>query len=308
MIYKLKESRVYRPFLGGKLLDALRGVQNPTDGHYPERWLGSTVAAQNGAGLAYTTNGKAIRDLYPGEVDVLAKLLDSATRLMIQTHPNDLQAQKYFGYPYGKRECWYILGVRTINNEDPYVLLGFRPGITKEKWQDAHHRQDISAMLGMLNRIPVKPGEVYLIPPNVPHAMGSGVFFAEAQQPSDFTFRTEYTSPAGKMLTEEDLHMGAGFDALFDCFSYEASLPQDYRVQPEGSAIIRDEHFHIHRFKGPAQIKIPRFAIAAVLSGEGHIGNVALAPGDEVFATEEMTIGGTPDILVFAGKADIQSG
>ena len=42
-----------------------------------------------------------------------------------------------------------------------------------------------------LHKIPVKSGDTFFVPGGVPHAMGRGVYFAEVQQPTDITLRTE---------------------------------------------------------------------------------------------------------------------
>lgn len=54
---EMKENRVYRPFLGGKMLDELSGTEPASDGHYPERWICSTTAASDGTGISVTTDG-----------------------------------------------------------------------------------------------------------------------------------------------------------------------------------------------------------------------------------------------------------
>ena len=51
---EMKENRVYRPFLGGKMLDELSGTEPASDGHYPERWICSTTAASDGTGISVT--------------------------------------------------------------------------------------------------------------------------------------------------------------------------------------------------------------------------------------------------------------
>lgn len=59
---EMKENRVYRPFLGGKMLDELSGTEPASDGHYPERWICSTTAASDGTGISVTTDGKLLTE------------------------------------------------------------------------------------------------------------------------------------------------------------------------------------------------------------------------------------------------------
>lgn len=84
-------------------------------------------------------------------------------------------------YPWNERNEW----------REAYVYLGFKEGITKEKWRDLFEKQDVRGMEESLHKILVHPGDTFFIPGGVPHAMGSGVYFAEVQQPTDITLRTE---------------------------------------------------------------------------------------------------------------------
>ena len=40
--------------------------------------------------------------------------------------------QSSFGSDFGKTESWYIIGLREDQEEKPYVLLGFKEGITRK--------------------------------------------------------------------------------------------------------------------------------------------------------------------------------
>ena len=44
--FLLDNPRVWRTYLGGRMLDALHGDSNGEDGHFPEEWILSTVAAR----------------------------------------------------------------------------------------------------------------------------------------------------------------------------------------------------------------------------------------------------------------------
>lgn len=45
--FLLDNPRAWRTYLGGRMLDALHGDSNGEDGHFPEEWILSTVAARN---------------------------------------------------------------------------------------------------------------------------------------------------------------------------------------------------------------------------------------------------------------------
>lgn len=260
---KLQSNRVWRTYLGGKLLDDFQGVENPKDGHFPEEWILSIVSARNsgrehisdeGLGELDTPiqNMVTLKDMitsYPIEMlgkrhvetigdhmGVLAKIIDSSERLAVQVHPNREMAKKLFASEYGKTECWHILDGRTIDGEAPFVYLGFKPGISKEKWKELFELQDIEGMLDCLHKVHVEPGETYLLEGGIPHAIGSGCFLVEIQEPTDLTIRTERTSPSGFQIDDNMCHQGIGFEKMFDCFRYEGYTREEtlrrWRIAP----------------------------------------------------------------------------
>lgn len=274
---KLCRNRVWRTYTGGKLLDRWQNGAEAPDGHFPEEWIASLVAARNpdrapaadkasigapstasaaaesrddgvpeGLSLVESEAGPPIplktlieRDpeamlgsRYAAErsgppVDLLVKVLDSAERLTIQTHPDRETAQRLFGSPFGKTEAWYILATREIEGERPYVLAGFKPGVTRERWEELFASQDIDGMTRALHRFDVTPGQVMLIRGGLPHAIGPGCLLVELQEPTDLTLRVERTTPSGLKLSDASCHQGAGFDGMFDCFHYETSAKEE---------------------------------------------------------------------------------
>lgn len=238
---------VYKPFIGGKLLREFEGIKTKEDNHFSERWICSTTISENNKGLSKTIDGNILKDITTDFPNILVKLIDSKTRLMIQVHPDKRKAQKYFDYPFGKTEAWYILNKR---NDNAHIYLGFKKGITKQKWEDLFIRQDIEGMLNSLHKIPIEINDTFYVPAGVPHAMGEGVFFAEIQEPSDITLRTERISPANEVLSNYDLHHGTKFKILFECFNY-CGLSFEETIKKY--KIIRNQNFIIN--KKPFSIK-----------------------------------------------------
>ncbi|MEW4412296.1 class I mannose-6-phosphate isomerase [Clostridium sp. AN503] len=220
---KVYPERVWRTYLGGKLLDGRLGKTEAGDGHYPEEWILSSVAAvgpdgaEEGICKADWGGEKMPFTALCPNMGVLTKVIDSAERLTIQVHPDRDRAMRYFHSAYGKTECWHILGKR---QKDGCIYLGFRPGITRMIWEECFWRQDIERMLGCLHRIPVKPGETYLIPGGMPHAIGAGCLLLEIQEPTDYTLRTECVTPSGERIDEKLIHQGIGIENMFECFDY----------------------------------------------------------------------------------------
>lgn len=326
--------RIYRLYTGGLLLDEWQGITPAVDGSFPERWIASTVEARNPGeenvtGLSYAImDGQKItlRQLIAQNPEgvlgenhvktfgqnpgVLVKILDSCSRLMIQVHPDKEKAKRYFASDYGKTEAWHILGTREINGQKPYVLLGFQEGITKEKWQACFESQNVDAMLSCLHKIEVQAGETYFITGGVPHAMGSGVFFAEIQEPTDFTLRTERLAPDGKPISDEQMHQGIGFAAMFDCFSYDGkSLEKtlaDCRVAPQVKAKGQNKMISLISYEKTPYFSMEKwelnepytavsngtFCSVAVLSGSGKLlykdGEISLNTAEELFVPAEI--------------------
>lgn len=245
MIYKFKENRVWRAYTGGKRIDAFYGKENRVDLRMPEEWIASTVEAFNpdrpikGEGLSICDDGRVFKEIldknpeqilgkdlsekFGGKLSILVKLLDSAERLVIQCHPTVPFAKENFNSIFGKTECWYMLECE----EDASVYLGFKPGITKEKWIDLFQKQDIDGMLDCLHKFSVKKGDLWFVAGGVPHAIGGGSLMIELQEPSDLMVIPEKVTPAGIELAEQKLHCGLGFDKMFDCYVYEGLDEQE---------------------------------------------------------------------------------
>lgn len=241
---RLDNQRVWRTYVGGRLLDEFHGRGHGMDGHYPEEWIVSLTEARNPGRKAVTAEGmsrvkgtdqtlKSLIEAHPSAylgpsyndnmgitMGVLVKLIDSAERLTIQVHPDRDMAWRLFGSRFGKTECWHILGGREINGEKPCVYLGFREGVTRAQWEELFHRQDIGGMLQCLHRFEVEPGDTVLIEGGVPHAIGAGCFLAEIQEPTDYTIRVERVTPSGYQVMDDMCHQGLGFKQMFNCFHY----------------------------------------------------------------------------------------
>jgi mannose-6-phosphate isomerase len=245
--WKLLSNRVWRTYTGGAVLNQWQQNGIPEDNHFPEEWIASIVKARNPGREKLTNEGLSwlktegepllLADLiqfnpegmlgtdhvrkYGTHTGVLVKLLDSAERLTIQVHPDRSTAEHLFGSPFGKTEAWYVLGTRKINGINPYVLLGFKPWVTKEHWEALFHRQDIEGMIDCLHKIDIKEGQVILVEAGIPHAIGPGCFLMEIQEPTDFTIRVERITPSGLHLEDHSCHQGLGFDQMFHCFHYK---------------------------------------------------------------------------------------
>ena len=311
---KLHTMRVVRTYTGGKLLDLMQGVTPAVDGNRPEEWVASTItsryAEDSNTGLSIIddagSKGGYLRDLiasdppaYLGSGHVanfgesmgfLAKLIDSDKRLNIQTHPDNSKAREYFNSPFGNTEAWYIIDTRIIEGQEPYIYLGFKPGITKDNWIKWIKEQDIASLEASLHRIQVKKGDVFLVESGMPHAIGSGCLLAEIQEPTDYTFRVEKMMNGSVPYPEEVYHQGIGYEKMFECFHYDAytvdELLAKTRIQPrvksssEGHVMLEllcarhTTRFSMDKLTVTGMCSLEpndTFSTAVVLAGEGRL-------------------------------------
>ncbi|WP_462317177.1 class I mannose-6-phosphate isomerase [Marinilabilia sp.] len=249
----LEPNRVWRTYPGGKKLDILEGVENPKDSHFPEDWIGSTTRAVNKGrehlteeGLSQINNNGntiSLKDLcekeplsilgsehfekYGANTQFLLKFLDSAIRLHIQCHPTIPFAQKFLNSNSGKTEAYVILGIRE-EVKQPYIYMGFQHPPKKEDFKRMIVDQDTSAILACFEKIPIKPGDVFMVPGGMPHAIGEGVFMIEIMEPTDFAVRIEFER-CGYVLPEESRFMNKGIDFALSMFDYSAISIEDIK-------------------------------------------------------------------------------
>lgn len=112
--------------------------------------------------------------------------------------------------------------LRDMVRQEPFLLMGSRSGVTREKWEALYRRQDISGMVNCLNRIVPQSGQTFLIRGGMPHAIGPGCLLIEIQEPTDYTLRSERTKADGSPIPDALIHQGLGEQALMECFHYEA--------------------------------------------------------------------------------------
>jgi mannose-6-phosphate isomerase len=299
-------------------------ARNPGREHITDEGL-SKIYLENGVSIPLkqmieeepiTLLGAKHVEKYGCNMSMLAKVIDSLNRLTIQVHPDKEFAKNVFASDYGKTEAWYILGGREVEGQEPYVLLGFKPGMTKERWKRLFDDQNIEEMVNSLHKIMVKPGEVYLIEGGVPHAIGSGCFLIEIQEPTDYTIRVERKTPEGREIPDQLCHQGAGFGKMFDCFHFDSySMDETMaRWRIATKLLYRDEKaeewiligeastklFGMHKIvvRGRYEKKLSgSYSVLVVVKGSGHIcsseGITDIRKGEMLFvpaSVENITI------------------
>ena len=341
MIAKLLPNRVRRTYLGGSRIDAFTGGSRSyataaetaaphADAQervppmpMPEDWMASTTTAFNGTleiegeGLGRLEDGRLVKDVV-GTLPILVKLLDSDERLVIQAHPTVPCAKRLFNSPVGKTECWYFLPGTA---PDACVYLGFKPGITREKWEFAFKAQD--GLLDMLHRIPVAAGDFVFVDGGMPHAIGGGCFMIELQEPSDLMVVAERVTPSGRRIPDAKMHGGVGWEKMFEVYEYEGLTYEEvcarYVRRAAGTAAPHTEgsqlaatvagaincvpsvtkilggkltdKFQMWRVTGDGRVTLPRNrSVAVVTDGAGAVNGCAVAKGDRILIAEERLV------------------
>jgi mannose-6-phosphate isomerase len=332
-------NRVWRTYTGGALIDKWKLADTQVDGSLPEEWIMSTITAkgknrpaEEGLSFLSTPEGEVVSlnelinsdlNLFLGEklakkygtTGVLIKMLDSKERLTIQVHPDKEYAKTMLNSAFGKTESWYILGGREIDGVKSSIYMGFKEGVTPEKWHELFKNQDIPGMLNSLHRFEVKPGDAFIIYGGVPHAIGQGCFLMEVQEPTDYTMRVEKVTPGGLTISDELIHQGLGEEKMLKCFHYDCCSFEEasrrWKISPKVlettssytyKTIFNETHtdcFGLNELDLDGTFNMKgngTFFVGVIYSGEGTVvcggKEYSFAQGDEIFfsaAIESLT-------------------
>ncbi len=306
----LPANRVWRTYRGGRMLDALAGVPAPSDGAFPEDWIASSTRAINvgresveegisrvlvdghpqlftellGSDPGYFL-GHAHVARYGNDLRLLVKYLDPSIRLHFQVHPTADFARQFLASTSGKTEAYHVLATRPEIAE-PYLYLGFQRPPTRDALSDMIERQDIKAIESCFDKVPVKPGDTFIVPGGVPHALGEGIFLVEIQEPSDLVVRFEFER-GGQVLPESARFMNRGLPFCLDIFDLtprplaavldqQRCLPhrlrtfgpgswQDQLIGPRHTPCFSVEKLHLAE---PVTLESNRASIHLVTAGE----------------------------------------
>lgn len=144
-----------------------------------------------------------VRGAGDARVPLLVKLLEAVDWLSVQVHPNDAQAVRLAGPgQQGKTEAWHVLEAAP----GAEVISGLKPGVTGRDFAAAMRRG--GDLLGLIERLPVAPGDTIFNPTGLLHALGPGLLIYEVQQSSDITYRAyDWDRPrsAGRALHVEEV-------------------------------------------------------------------------------------------------------
>lgn len=201
---------------------------------------------------------------------LLIKLIDAYDKLSIQVHPSDESADQTKGQQ-GKTEMWYILDC----DKDAFLYLGFRENISKNQLENAITSGDIC---DYLNKIFVKPGDVFFISPGTVHAIGAGILIAEIQQNSNTTFRIFDYNRIDNNGKKRQLHINDSI-RVSDTNKYlnnkQSSKLIDKTLDYELNQLIVCDYFKVFKYDVKTKIKLhpskKSFQALLFVDGEGMI-------------------------------------
>ena len=135
---------------------------------------------------------------------VLIKLIDARDDLSVQVHPDDDYAMRVEG-GYGKTEVWYVIDCE----EGAELIYGFAEETDSDTFRRAIEE---GTLLDIVNRVPVKKGDVFFIEAGTLHAIGKGILIAEIQQNSNTTYRVYDYGRLGADGKPRELHIDKALD------------------------------------------------------------------------------------------------
>ncbi|WP_208109285.1 class I mannose-6-phosphate isomerase [Enemella evansiae] len=210
---------------------------------------------------------------------LLTKLLHAGQRLPVHLHPDGEFARNRLDRRHGKTEAWVILSAGE-------VFLGWRHRVTLDRLRELVDRQDTHALLDLLHRFDVRPGDAILVPAGMPHAIGTGVLLVEVQEPEDLSILLEWAGFA--IEGTRDGHLDLGFDVALQAADLGVRSPEQ----------IAD--LVAHNDRGPA---LPTAA-------ERWFRVDAVSDGDELPAGFGVLVGiaGGGEVSWPGGRTDVESG
>ena len=270
MLQPFKLTPTYRDYVwGGKRLRPQADItaeawvvyaeDRVADGPYSGRTL-AEVAELEGEALL----GRRAIALTGMRFPLLIKLLDCASWLSLQVHPNDEQAQRLAGPGFfGKTEAWYVVEA----GPGAQLLSGFRPGITREDIQNAVGKK---AILDLVETRNVSTGDTIFIAPGTIHALGPGLLIYEVQQTSDLTYRVyDWDRP---MTGMRKLHIAESI-AVLDPQAGGNILPKNPNPAVSGrNELVSCQYFCLELLEGqsgstPIDLQGESFSALTVLKG-----------------------------------------
>lgn len=243
-----------------------------------------------------TRGTRCAADRFP----ILVKLIDSAQHLSIQVHPGDDYALRCEGEP-GKTEMWVVMD----SEPGAFLYFGFKRELTRGEFE---RRISDGSLTEILEKVPVRRGDVFFIPAGTIHAIGAGITLAEIQQNSDSTYRVFDFGRLGADGKPRPLHIGKALDVTSLGSASFAAPGQKLLRDSDGvrlEALARCEKFTVDRLtlNGSYQREVSgeSFLSLLCLDGSFSVDGAALAKGECMYIpanTGSVTLSGDGELLL----------
>ncbi|MFA5659742.1 MAG: type I phosphomannose isomerase catalytic subunit [Oscillospiraceae bacterium] len=206
---------------------------------------------------------------------VLVKLIDAEQSLSVQVHPSDEYALKYEGQ-LGKTEAWYVVEAQP----EAFIYYGFKKNTSRAELLNL---VKTDKLCDVLNKAPVKRGDVFFIEAGTIHAIGAGTVICEIQQSSNVTYRVYDYGRKDAFGRQRELHIEKALEVI------DFSAPKkEYDFERH---IAKCRYFTADKIvsmgKYVLNVDEMSFASLVFLEGSGSISNelsrLSFQKGDSIF-------------------------
>jgi len=289
---KLPSNQFDHFYKGGNRIGKLRN--GPGGPMRPEEWIGSTTTRFGEAvnGLSKLSDGRLLKEAisadpiswlgekhlekFGNSIEILVKLLDPDQRLPVHYHPNQSFAKEKLHMNHGKTEAWIILDAPA----GAKVGIGFKKQMSKAEVAALVKAHDSQGLLDSLVFKEVKAGDAVFVPAGVAHAIESGIFVLELQEPTDLSILLEWDGFA--VDGDKDGHLNLGFDIALDALRlsplteaedkaivsrFESSAAKSHPIFKS----VADPFFRADYLTGDDKKVEAGFGIFLCLSGDGEL-------------------------------------
>jgi mannose-6-phosphate isomerase len=204
---------------------------------------------------------------------LLVKFIFPTDKLSIQVHPDDAYAAAHeqAAGGRGKTEMWHAISAEP----GARVLVGLKPGVTRERFQDSLAAQTTE---NLLREYAVRAGDTFFVSAGTPHTIGSGMVLCEVQEYSDLTYRVYDYGRVDAQGKSRQLHIEKALEVI----QFENARDSRVKHQPLPShdalkfLLAACSHFATERWEFAwtfeTQTDPTHFDLLVILSGSGSIG------------------------------------
>ena len=174
---------------------------------------------------------------------ILIKFIDAKENLSVQVHPTDTFAKEQESGQLGKTEMWYVLDAQ----KDAKLVYGLRRDSSSEELQKAIANGTI---MKLLQKVPVKKGDLFFIEAGTIHAICAGTLVAEIQENSNLTYRLYDYDRTGIDGKKRELHIEKALQVANLKSSTEPKQPLRvlrYRNGMASELLCRCKYFEVYR-------------------------------------------------------------